>query len=315
MPPPTQVLATIPVDLEPKSVAIAPDGSRAYVTLEDRGGGALRGALAIVDTGTNTLTATVKLGHPGGVALSPDGSRAYVPNFDTSLGQGVLSVIDTGTAKLLDSIAVSGRGGGPQGVAVTLDGRHVYVPTEQELAGPEGQGKVSVIDVDTKAVVTTIPVDPFPSGAAIRPDGRFVYVLTTEGGPELIDTTTHEHTIPIDTRMETGIAFTPDGKLAYGADNGTTDIFVLDLATNRVIQVLLGPVLMTDIAIAPDGRHVYATQRQPPQISVIEVGSTVAKPYSVTWSGGADGIAIMPDGLTAYVADHRSRAVQVVPLA
>ena len=315
MPPPTQVLATIPVGLEPRSVAIAPDGSRAYVTLEDPDGHAFRGALAIVDTGTNTLTTTVKLGHPGGVALSPDGSRAYVPNFDKSLGQGVLSVIDTGAAKLLDTIAVSGRGGNPQGVAVTLDGRHVYVPTEQEADAPEGQGKVSVIDVDTKAVATTIPIDPFPSGAAIRPDGRFVYVLATESGPEVIDTTTHELTIPIDTRMETGIAFTPDGKLAYGADSGTTDISVVDLATNRVIQVLLGPDLPTGIAIAPDGRHVYVTQRQPPEISVVETGSVVVKPHSVTWSGGADGIAIMPDGLTAYVTDRRSRAVHVVPLA
>ena len=314
MPPPTQVLATIPVDHEPRSVAIAPDGSRAYVTLEDTQGDAFRGGLAIVDTGTNTLTSTIKLGHPGGVALSSDGSRAYVPNFDNSVGKGVLSVIDTGAATLLDSIVFSGPGGNPRGVAVTLDGRHVYVPTEQEQAAPEGQGKVSVIDVVAKAVVKTIVVDPFPSAAAITPDGRFVYVLTIESGPEVIDTTTHEHTMPIEDRIETGIVFTPDGKLAYGADSGSTDISVVDLATFSV-QVLLGPDLLSGIAIAPDGRRVYVIQRQRPQISVIETGTIPVKRHSVTWSGSADGIAIMPDSLTAYVADRRSRAVQVVPLA
>jgi DNA-binding beta-propeller fold protein YncE len=34
----------------------------------------------------------------------------------------------------------------------------------------------------------------------------------------------------------------------------------------------------------------------------------------VIWSGSGDGLAIMPDGLTAYVADRRSRAVQAIPV-
>jgi len=32
----------------------------------------------------------------------------------------------------------------------------------------------------------------------------------------------------------------------------------------------------------------------------------------VTWSGSADGLAIMPDGSKSYVADRRSRAVHVI---
>jgi sugar lactone lactonase YvrE len=36
--------------------------------------------------------------------------------------------------------------------------------------------------------------------------------------------------------------------------------------------------------------------------------------HPVSWSGSADGIAMMPDGLTAYVSDRRSRAVHVIPV-
>jgi YVTN family beta-propeller protein len=108
MPPSTDVLATIPVDKEPRWVTIAPDGRRAYVTLEDVVGGAFRGGLAVIDTATSALVTTIDLGHPSGVVVAPDGRRAYVPAFEG--GRGVVSVIDTATNGVVDTIAVSGQG-------------------------------------------------------------------------------------------------------------------------------------------------------------------------------------------------------------
>jgi YVTN family beta-propeller protein len=315
MPPSNEVLATIPVGMEPRWVAIAPDGSRAYVTLEEVGPDVFRGGVAVIDTRTNTLLATIGLGHPSGVVIAPDGRRAYVPNWDSAHGRGVVSVIDTGAGSVIDDITVSGLGGGPKGVAITLDGRHVYVATDQEVGMPEGQGKVSVIDTGTKAVIARIVVDPFPAGAAITPDGRFVYVLNTEGSPAVIDTASHERTFPFDSPIGRRIAFTPDGKLAYAVDDAGTQIFVIDVATSRLHQLLEASGLTTDVAVTPDGRFVYITQRTRHQISVLETGTVMVPTHPVSWSGTADGIAMMPDGLTAYVSDRRSRAVQVIPVA
>jgi YVTN family beta-propeller protein len=316
-----EVLATIPVGMEPRWVAITPDGRRAFVTLEELHADGILGAVAVIDTQTSAVTATITLDHPSGVVIAPDGRHAYVPMFDSSQGRGVVSVIDTGANTVVDSIAVSGLGGGPKGVAITLDGRHVYVATDQELAMPEGQGKVSVIDTDSKVVVATLSVDPFPSAAAITPDGRFLYVLETGGTPAVIDTATHERTFPFESEIGGGrMAFVPDGRHAYVVDEDVDVIQVLEVATHRVATVIgIFGGRSTDVAVAPDGRHAYVTQRpgtssEPHRVFVIDTATQKLVGVPIEWSGSADGLAITPDGLIAYVSDRSSRAVRVVRL-
>src|SRR4029078_8551339 len=72
------VIATIPIGTIPASVAITPDGTRAYVTLPIPG----INAIAVIDTATNTVIATIPVGfEPQNIAIAPDGARAYVPNI------------------------------------------------------------------------------------------------------------------------------------------------------------------------------------------------------------------------------------------
>ncbi|MGH3800972.1 MAG: YncE family protein, partial [Pseudonocardiaceae bacterium] len=55
-------------------VAISPDGQHAYIASGDSGG-----TVSVVDTGRNTLTATIQVGQqPTGVAVMPDGRHIYV---------------------------------------------------------------------------------------------------------------------------------------------------------------------------------------------------------------------------------------------
>ncbi len=77
--------------------------------------------VSVIDTATNTVTATVNVGnYPYGVAVSPDGKRVYVTN---ELSNNV-SVIDTATNTVTDTVNV---GNYPYGVAVSPDGKRVYV--------------------------------------------------------------------------------------------------------------------------------------------------------------------------------------------
>ena len=105
-----QLLATIPVGAQPRRVAITPDGRHAYVTLEEVDADGILGGVVVIDTQTNTVSATITLGRPSGVVIAPDGQRAYVPNFDGSHGRGVVSVIATDTNTVIESITVSGPG-------------------------------------------------------------------------------------------------------------------------------------------------------------------------------------------------------------
>src|SRR5258705_768695 len=68
-------LATIPVGMVPKWVAVGPGGTRAYVTMSDSpGAGPPEGAVAGIDTATKTLTATIAVCIlPTGVVVAPEG--------------------------------------------------------------------------------------------------------------------------------------------------------------------------------------------------------------------------------------------------
>ena len=133
----------------------------------------------------------------------------------------------------------------------------------------------------------------------------------------MIDTSTKEATFPFfGAPVGDRIAFTPDGKLAYMVEDANTLIIGIEVARNRVVALLdTDNGLATDVAIAPDGRLVYVTDRSRHLISVVRPG-VIDKPvtHPVGWSGTANGVAIMPDGQTAYVTDRVSKAVRVIPV-
>jgi YVTN family beta-propeller protein len=97
-----------------------------------------------------------------GVAVTPDDSKVYIANS----GDDTVSVINTGTNKVIGSIAV---GSDPQGVSVTSDGRKVYVANEGD--GTVG-GTVSIIDTATNTAessMITVGKAPLAFGIFIPP--------------------------------------------------------------------------------------------------------------------------------------------------
>ncbi len=135
----------------------------AYVT--NAGGG----DVAVIDTATNTVVATVPVaGIPTGVAVTPDGARAYVTSGASTTGtSNTVFVIATASNTVVATIPAESF---PFGVAVTPDGQHVYV------ANPNSN-TVSVIATASNTVVATVAVGHDPEGGvAVTPDGAHVYV-------------------------------------------------------------------------------------------------------------------------------------------
>ena len=80
---------------------------------------------------------------------------AYV----TNVGEDIVSVIDTESNIVVDTVSV---GDEPRGIAITPAGSRVYVANQSD-------DTVSVIDTNINTVIDTVPVGAEPRGVAITP--------------------------------------------------------------------------------------------------------------------------------------------------
>ena len=120
--------------------------------------------------------------------MSPDGLKVYVTNFNVG-GTGTVSVIDTVTNTLTDTISV---GDGPDWVEFSPDGTLAYVANAGDGTAA---GTVSVINTATNSVIgSPITVGVNPVQLSVSGDGNTLYVAnytgatTAAGTVSVIDT-------------------------------------------------------------------------------------------------------------------------------
>jgi len=143
----------------PESVAVSPDGTRAYVASSTTSPGSFPGAVQVIDTATNTVLGTLAIStsFPDAVALSPDGTRAYVGD------PANLYVVDltTGTSgTLLKNVPVNG---GVAAIAVSASGNRVFV------SSGFGAQTVAVIDPTSSSPPSYVPVGSGARSIALGP--------------------------------------------------------------------------------------------------------------------------------------------------
>jgi YVTN family beta-propeller protein len=184
----------IPVGQEPEGVTTTPDGKQFYVTCEAGGdiyviettgftaaahfkvngrprsvaflsGGGIgfipsesAGELNIIDSANARLMSTITLpsgSRPMRVRLSIDEKKLYVSNGRA----GTISVFDTRSYELLDTIKVGAR---PWGIGLSPDGKFLFAAN-----GPSND--VSVVDLEVNQEVTRVKAGASPWGIAIVP--------------------------------------------------------------------------------------------------------------------------------------------------
>jgi YVTN family beta-propeller protein len=112
-----KVIATVDVGPAPSTLALSPDGQRAYSTnLGDP-------SVSIVDVTRRAVQATLPVGiQPTGLAVAPDGARVYVSSDRT----GALTVLSGDGSSVLATVQLAGEA---RDVVVSPDGRRAYVST------------------------------------------------------------------------------------------------------------------------------------------------------------------------------------------
>jgi YVTN family beta-propeller protein len=121
-------------------------------------------------------------------------------------------------------------------ISVTADGKTIF-------AANSGSNTIAVVDVDKRAISTTVAVGKDPYGAALTPDGKFVYAGNLgDNSVSVISVDTQKVVATITGFKEPrqAIVFTRDGKLAYVL-NEDLSVAKVDLASHRIVGTLAAP--------------------------------------------------------------------------
>jgi YVTN family beta-propeller protein len=203
-------------------------------------------------------------------------------------------------------------GARPRGLAVAADGRRAYVALGVDNA-------VAVIDLAARRVVDKIPVGTDPEQVAVSPDGRTVYVSN-----EALDSATavavsgHRMRFRVAVGKEPeGVAINPGGTKLYVTGESDSSVTVLHASTGRRLGVITVGARPRFMAFAPGGAWgIVSTEnggvvhlvdvRRDSVTATITIGDRTTKPT---------GIAISPDGRSAYIANGRANEVSVIDVA
>jgi YVTN family beta-propeller protein len=185
--------------MQPNCIAVAPDGSRAYVSSHVD---LPESFVFILDLNTMTFAGTsIPVGaFPAGMAITPDGSQLWV----SSRGDSRVDVFDTATNEKLTSYNVLLS----TGVAINPTGTRAY------LAEGTAPGSIIVVDTSTFSIVANIPVGDLPHSLAVTSTGRHVFVTNAlSNSITQIDAASNTvvQTIKLKGQHPLGLAFVANG--------------------------------------------------------------------------------------------------------
>jgi len=284
---------TIDVGADPVSIAILPDGSRAYVANDDDD------TVSVVDLVTQTTTTITVGDRPRGVSVRPGGSQVWVANYASN----TVSIISTATDTVVATVAVDA---GPWGIAFDLAARKAYVShftddtivpismttltrstslpigvTTQGIAVEAATGdlwaavpnadQVAIIDPATPGSPTLVTVGDFPVHVVFSLDGESAFVAnesSTSSSISVISTATQTVTdeIVLDGGFVNGLSLSPDGVHLFAAEESTSvlssKLWVIDIASRTPLYTIGAGEKVASTAVSPDGHWVYATDRQ-----------------------------------------------------
>ena len=217
------------------------------------------------------------------VAISPDGSRLLTLS-DEAIAW------DATTFKPLSRFPVSWVGA----VALAPDGG-------QLLAG--GQEGLTLVDASTGAPLRTFPREKTagPEALAWSPDGKF-FASRHGKSTQVWELETGRVRWEVEAELTANLVYSPDGRFLLGGDAaGGAQVF--DGATGKELRRLMAgkDTLVTDLAIAPNGKRVYAAIPGGLAVWELATGRLLKKATRNDSEGTVGVLVVSPDGKTILV--------------
>jgi YVTN family beta-propeller protein len=253
---------------------------------------------------------------PSALAISPDGRKFYVADR----GNSTVRLIRGSTLAVLQTVNV---GGPARSIVASPDGKRVYVAVA-------GLG-VRVLDAANLFIYHTAILDindggrDNPQGLAISPDGRTLVVSDGKvGGMASIYAIAGDtlvagvpFTVPVATQAPLGVAFSPTGAQVYvaaadAAPGIAGSLHVFDPANGNLLDSEPVGILPTAVAIAPDARLVFVTNKGSDSVSVYDSTTGSITNNNVLVGVQPTGVAFAPGGGQVYVTNQGASTVSIL---
>lgn len=218
--------------LRPHGMARA--GENIYFTAE------LNRAVGRFNPETGTVDRVLGVGKDGShmIEIAPDGQQL----FTADMGSGSISRIDFRVQQPTPSLTHYDVGERPEGLAIHPSGKEAWIGLGN------GEGTVKVLDLDSGAIVATLPAGKQPARLELTPDGsRALTIDPTTSRLLVFDTATrtqrHAHTIE-----GLPLGMLPD------ADNARVVVTLVQTGQVAEIDIDTGKVLRSvDVGSVADG--------------------------------------------------------------
>jgi YVTN family beta-propeller protein len=291
-----------------------PTGTAGLIMI-DKVGGFVR----FFDPATLKELSSLKLeAPPHELAISPDHKTAYIPLY----GDGVygnnpnpghkIVAIDLTTRQVSATIDVSPYQA-PHGLQVDSNGT-LYASCDLSR-------KLLVIDPKSRAIQAAIDTEGTGHWAAVLPDGSKAYVANKNDRlfVSVIDLKARKMIgrVPMPKGTQ-GITASPDGKRVLAIDFTDPQFYVIDTATDKVVDTIpvekntTGPFRAR---YSPDGSVLITANHVNALANIFDTKNLHAAQKVLPVGRQAFGIAFSADGKTALVSNHGDGTITVIDVS
>ena len=163
---------------------------------------------------------------------------------------------------------------------------------------------VSVVDLSTSTVTTTIDVGIAPFSSVVNPTNNKVYVANRgSNSVSVIDamTNTVETTISVGTQPQ-AMALSPDGTRLYVPNKFSSSLSVINTTDNSIVTTIDIGGEPYATAVSPDGSTVLVTSQTDETVQIIDAMTNMITD-TVEFNARVAGVTINPAGTKAYVSN------------
>jgi len=262
--------------------------------------------LAVVDISKHKRLEDIKTGNaPVNPTFNRDWTKLYVANN----GGGTLTVVNTKTLKVVDTIQAGGAR--PSGLRFLPDGKHLVISFIGEKT--TDAGSLGVMDLATGKLTKSIAVQAQSERFDITPDGSRAYVANLVGQTiSVVDLEKGEvtATIPSPERLPFNVVISPKGQRAFVANVMGNTILEIDTTTNKVLSTIKTAAGPNGMTFTPDGDNILFTAIYAGRLQSYNLSAKVVN--EGTHVGFLPGfIRLAPDGLKGIFVRPYGRHVSI----